>query len=77
MTISELIKQLQTFQRKHGDLEVIYQRYSDYTELKDDDVSVVEAVKPMGTEDWLTRTHHTMPEEMKARFKSYLLFPGN
>jgi len=75
MTISELQKFLAATKRKHGDIEVLMTRYSDYDHVVEANFEVKKAVDK-GSE-WVTRFHDTMTEEDQLKAKTYFIMPGN
>ena len=77
MKISDLQKFLAATKRKHGDVELLETRFSDYKLMEPEDWSVVEAIPGATPEDWIMKTHHSMAEGQKARAKSYLHYAGN
>jgi len=78
MRISDLQKLLAKTKRKHGDLEVIETRYSDYCLMGLEDWSIVRAAKKPN-DDWLMAEHRSMTDEQRAlmNFLPYLHFRGN
>lgn len=69
------VKELRELLEKYpDDMEVLYQLYSDYENLKPDDISAMPSVNMGGY--WM-RSHPTMSSENKANEKIYLVFPGN
>jgi len=71
MTVKELREFLELFP---DDLEIVYKLYSDYEELKGEDIEMVSAVN---NGSYVMRSHNTMSEENKKKEKKYLCFPGN
>lgn len=57
------------------DMEVIFDRCSDYDDMHEDDIYVVKAVR--NESGWIMRSHPTMSDENKKAEKEYLHFPGN
>ena len=79
MRISELQKFLAKVKRKHGDIEVLERRYSDYQTM---DLPLWELVRaaPQQNGAYLMRDHHyslTPEQRAKLDFRDYLLFDGN
>jgi hypothetical protein len=57
MKISELVKILNGYKRKHGDLLVVYTRYSDLGVMDDSDVSLIDATPVKGAAGkWMVRS---------------------
>lgn len=77
MKISDLQKLLAATKRKHGDLELLETRYSDYKLMDADSWTVTEAVPGPTKGDWLMRKSPTMSEEQKTNARKYLHFQGN
>ena len=77
MTVSMLIVHLQQLWQKHGDLEIIYDRCSDYEPMNIEDVEVVTAVTRGSGAEYIMRAHPSMPEVDKAVARQYIHFPGN
>lgn len=71
MTVAELIEHLKTLPQ---DLEVVYMRYSDYTFLEADEITIAHGVK---RDKWIARYHRTMPEADQYKVRDYVAFPGN
>lgn len=81
MTIVELIEKLQDINREHGNLDVIYCLYSDYSRMEPDDVRVKEAWgTTRGNPDVLS-DHWTLSDTKPPRRgmtrQKFVLFPGN
>ena len=85
--ISELQKLLAQFKRKHGDLEILEQRYSDYAPM-DQGSSIHTRGEPLwdvvqaaAQQDgaYLIRDHYSLTEEQRKamNFRTYLLYRGN
>lgn len=72
MTVGELKEMLKEYP---DEMEVITDRYSDYSIVKREEWSVVKGVQRKT--DWIMRSHSTMSEENKLVEKSYLHLEGN
>jgi len=73
MNVGELKKMLE----KYPDhMEILNERYSDYSTIKEHEWSVVKGV-PQDGAHWVMRSHSTMSEENKRKEKEYLLLDGN
>ncbi len=69
------VKELREFLKDFPDeYEVLNERYSDMSIIKEDDFSLVAGVSKG---DWVMRYHPTMSKENKANSKEYLLLRGN
>ncbi len=71
MTVGELISMLIKYP---PDMELIVDRYSDYTTIEENEWSVVKAVP---TEYGAMRAHQTMSADNKLKEKEYLHLKGN
>lgn len=72
MKVKELIEILSG---KDPDLEVIYELYSDYSDLHEDDITYVQLVdKGYYKERYYIRQY---PDDAKPELTTYLCFPGN
>ncbi len=67
MTVSELIKFLETQQ---PDMQVAFRIYSEYSLMEAGDISVVEACEPR-PDGWI----HWLRDDKPSQ--KYLMFPGN
>lgn len=74
MTVADLRK---IIRRLPPDMIVIETRQSDYGFMKPESWSVIDAVSNSESDEWLMRTHESMPPELKAKTKKYLHFSGN
>ena len=72
LTVEKLKKLLSDYP---DDMEIIYDRCSDYEDMDECSIFVVKAVR--NDSGWLMRSHPTMSAENKASEKEYLHFPGN
>jgi hypothetical protein len=75
MTTEQLIEELKRLDPS-GKLEVIYKCWSDYRDLDDGDVKVVDGVRKSSC-CYIMRSHQTMPPEDVANCRTYVCFPGN
>lgn len=82
MKISDLQKFLAKVKRKHGDVELAEQRYSDFRLMDFDDWQIVSAAPRQNSKigpAYLMRDHYSLTDEDRARmnFKTYVFFSGN
>jgi hypothetical protein len=79
--ISDLQKLLRATKRKHGDLEILEVRFSDYQLMDPKDWKIAQASSRVDGrgEGWLMRDHYSLTEKQRQdmSFKPYLLFSGN
>ncbi len=73
MNVGELKKMLEKFP---DHMEILNERCSDYSTIKEYEWSVVKGV-PQDGAHWVMRSHPTMSEENKRKEKEYLLLDGN
>lgn len=58
MTISELIKDLQRLKKAHGDVTVVYSRYSDYGVMTPEEYCITKASPVKGSaRKWMMRNY--------------------
>ena len=75
MRISELIKALDRHKQAHGNLEVVYTRYSDYGVMTEEEITVQDAVPVKGSAGkWMMRSY---PENFPVETAKVLHFRGN
>lgn len=67
MNVAELIEFLKL---QPQDMQVIYERYSEYAQLEANEIDIGEACKPR-PDGWVQRKRPDMPTQ------KYLIFPGN
>jgi len=73
MNVGQLKKMLEQYP---DNMEVLNERCSDYTRIKEQEWTIVKGV-PQDGAYWVMRSHPTMSEENKKKEREYLLLDGN